>query len=271
MGAYVNLLEYAGLSAMILASELSRRRIRSMNKVVRVGRIEYVVVLRVDKDKGFIDLSKRRVTVEEITLAESRYAMSKQVHSILARVAHICKLTLEDMYELFGWDLQKRYGHAFYAFTEIVNGDESCLDAYDLPANVRDTVISIIKRRLTPQPNLIRSTIEATCFGYEGIDAIKQALTAGQDCGTEDIPLKIRLVAPPMYTITTTAVNQELGIQVVQNAIDTITNVLKENEGAVVVRDPPRVISENDVKKLKQEMEGYERQNQEVDGDNDEE
>ena len=51
---------------MILLSELSRRRIRSINKLIRVGRNEVVVVIRVDKEKGYIDLSKRRVSSEEI-------------------------------------------------------------------------------------------------------------------------------------------------------------------------------------------------------------
>ena len=50
---------------MILLSELSRRRIRSINKLVRVGRDECAVVVRVDQDKGYIDLSKRRLSDEE--------------------------------------------------------------------------------------------------------------------------------------------------------------------------------------------------------------
>ncbi len=37
---------------MILLTELSRRRIRSINKLIRVGRNEVVVVVRVDRDKG---------------------------------------------------------------------------------------------------------------------------------------------------------------------------------------------------------------------------
>ena len=52
MGAYVHLLEYNNIEGMILLSELSRRRIRSINKLIRVGRNECVVVIRVDKDKG---------------------------------------------------------------------------------------------------------------------------------------------------------------------------------------------------------------------------
>jgi translation initiation factor 2 subunit 1 len=94
---------------MILLSELSRRRIRSVQKLIRVGRNEVVVVLRVDKEKGkepagilslffffffstlivagYIDLSKRRVSSEDIVKCEERYVKSKAVASILRHVA----------------------------------------------------------------------------------------------------------------------------------------------------------------------------------------
>lgn len=65
---------------MILLSELSRRRIRSINKLIRIGRSECVIVLRVDKDKGYIDLSKRRVSPEDIQSCEDKYAKAKCVN-----------------------------------------------------------------------------------------------------------------------------------------------------------------------------------------------
>jgi S1 RNA binding domain len=37
MGAYVSLLEYNDIEGMILLSELSRRRIRSITKLIKVG------------------------------------------------------------------------------------------------------------------------------------------------------------------------------------------------------------------------------------------
>ena len=59
MGAYVHLLAYKNIEGMILLSELSRRRIRSINKLIRVGRNECVVVIRVDKEKGKYRESQR--------------------------------------------------------------------------------------------------------------------------------------------------------------------------------------------------------------------
>lgn len=55
LGAYVHLLEYDGQEGMILMTELSRKRIRSINKLIRVGKIETVVVIRLDDDRGFLD------------------------------------------------------------------------------------------------------------------------------------------------------------------------------------------------------------------------
>ena len=123
MGAYVSLLEYNNIEGMILLSELSRRRIRSINKLIRVGRMEVVVVLRVDREKGYIDLSKRRVSPEDIAKMEDKYNKSKAVHSIMRHVSETCHVRLEELYQQFGWDLYRRFGHAYDAFKLVVTSD----------------------------------------------------------------------------------------------------------------------------------------------------
>merc|ERR1712045_500600 len=107
MGAYVHLLEYNNIEGMILLSELSRRRIRSINKMVRVGRTEPVVVIRVDKDKGYIDLSKRRVSPEDIERCTEVFSKGKAVNSILRHVAQTMEFKssdeLEELYKKTAW------------------------------------------------------------------------------------------------------------------------------------------------------------------------
>merc|ERR1719450_1285825 len=73
MGAYVCLLEYNNIEGMILLSELSRRRIRSINKLIRIGKQEVCMVLRVHKEKGYIALSKLRVSQEDIQKCDERF------------------------------------------------------------------------------------------------------------------------------------------------------------------------------------------------------
>lgn len=107
MGAYVSLLEYNNVEGMILLSELSRRRIRSITKLIKVGRMEPVTVLRVDKEKGYIDLSKRRVSAEEAVACEERFNKSKLVHTIMRNVAEVTQKDLEVLYQSIAWPLYK--------------------------------------------------------------------------------------------------------------------------------------------------------------------
>lgn len=74
------------------------------------------MVLRVDKDKGYIDLSKRRVSPEDIAANEDKFNKSKMVHSIMRHVAETTGQNVEELYKDVGWPLYKKYGHAFEAF-----------------------------------------------------------------------------------------------------------------------------------------------------------
>lgn len=270
MGAYVELLEYGNIEGMILLSELSRRRIRSINKLIRVGRQEVVVVLRVDKDKGYIDLSKRRVSGEDIAKCEARYNKSKAVHSILRHVAETSSTRLEDLYRQFGWDLYKRFGHAYDAFKMVMLAEERAsevLGAYELEPKVLEQLTENIKRRLAPQALKIRADVEVSCFDYEGIDAVKAALLAGEAVGSDDEPVKIKLVAPPLYVMMTTSMDKDIGIALLQRACDEIGRVIAEKNGNLNIKTAPRAVSERDDRLLNMLMETLEKQNQEVDGD----
>lgn len=77
--------------------------------------------------------------------------------------------------------------------------DPSILDECGLDDETKELLISNIKQKLTSQAVKIRADIEVACYGYEGIDAVKAALRAGLACSTDEIPIKINLIAPPIY------------------------------------------------------------------------
>lgn len=91
---------------------------------------------------------------------------------------------------------------------------------------MKSSILNYIRRRLAPQPTKIRSDIEVKCFTYEGIDAVKQALLEGENHGTADVPLKIRLIAPPSYVLTTLTQDKDVGIQRMTEAIEIIKRVI---------------------------------------------
>mmetsp|Transcript_16244 Transcript_16244/g.27797 ORF Transcript_16244/g.27797 Transcript_16244/m.27797 type:complete len:312 (-) Transcript_16244:55-990(-) len=247
MGAYVSLLEYNNIEGMILLSELSRRRIRSINKLIRVGRIEYVVVLRVDTDKGYIDLSKRRVAPEDIGKAENKYNKSKAVHSLLKHVASQRGERLDYLYNTVAWPLAAEFGHAYEAFKiAIVDPERVFAKVPDCPAELKDALLTDIRQRLTPQPVRVRADIECTCFSYEGVDGIRAALMAGMAVQTEHIEIKIKLLAPPLYVMWCSALDKDAGVELLEKSVAEVERVLKEQKGTLVVKIAPRCVTERE-------------------------
>jgi len=121
-------------------------------------------------------------------------------------------------------------------------------EGLDLTPEVKRDLLSNIKRRLTPQPIKIRADIEVTCFAYEGIDAVKAALQAGEAASTDEIAIKVRnpsrvanafqikLVAPPLYVMVTHSTDRALGIELMERAIDMIEQSIKAANGAITVK-----------------------------------
>ncbi|KAL9939417.1 hypothetical protein V8E36_001234 [Tilletia maclaganii] len=303
MGAYVKLLEYDGAEGMILLSELSRRRIRSIQKLIRVGRNEVVVVLRVDKEKGYIDLSKRRVTPEDVVKCEERFNKSKAVHSILSHVAGKLELDLEDLYRQYSWPLDKKYGHAYDAYKIAITEPErifgelraaaeagyatedgaegetassssaggAAAKGKPLDENVLKEVQANIARRLTPQPVKIRADVEVTCFRYDGIDAIRAALETAESLSTEAIPIKVKLVAPPLYVVLTQTTDKNGGLALLEQAIEKVGEKIRGAGGDLNIKMKPKAVSEVEDQELAQLMARVEKENAEVEGDDDSE
>ncbi|KAM3326802.1 hypothetical protein P3S67_001928 [Capsicum chacoense] len=289
-GAYVSLLEYNNIEGMILFSELSRRRIRSISSLIKVGRIEPVMVLRVDKEKGYIDLSKRRVSEEDISACEERYNKSKLVHSIMRHVAETMKIDLEDLYIHVGWPLYRKYGHAFEAFKLVVSDPDSILNSLTrevkeigpdgkevtkvapaLSEEVKDALVKNIKRRMTPQPLKIRADIEMKCFQFDGVLHIKEAMRKAEAAGNDDCPVKIKLVAPPAYVLNTQTLDKEQGIAILTKAIAACTEEIERHKGKLAVKEAPRAVSEREDKLLAEQMAKLGRENEEISGDEDSE
>ena len=153
MGAYVALLEYNNTEGMILLSEVSRRRIRSINKLIRVGKQEVCMVLRVDRDKGYIDLSKRRVSPEDVAKCDERFQRSKAVHSIVRHVSEITHIDMEALYRQTAWPLYQKFGHAYEAFCAAISDPDSIFNEQHMPGlspDLRAAMLENIAKRLTP-------------------------------------------------------------------------------------------------------------------------
>lgn len=132
---------------------------------------------------------------------------------------------------------------------------------------VAEELKSYIGKRLTPQPTKVRADVEVTCFGYEGIDAVKTALRTAEAKNTPDNQVKVKLVSPPLYVLTSTCLEKHLGIATLEESIIDIRKNIEAAGGHCIVKMEPKAVTENDDAELQALMEKRARENEEVSGD----
>ena len=175
--------------------------------------------------------------------------------------------TLEELYEKAAWKFEDPANtkKVYEVFKSAVD-DDTVFDDCGLDDKTKSLLLSIIKRRLTPQAFKIRADVEVTCFAYEGIDAVKAALRAGIAVGTAELPVNIQLIAPPLYVITTHTTERPDGLALLNEAIEAIKKNIEASDGNFSVKMAPKVVSDVEDEALREELEKLELQNQEVRG-----
>lgn len=269
--ASVQLLEYANHEGMIPYTEFTRLRIRSVGKVMKVGRVEAAEVLRVDVGKGYIDLSKKQVTRDEHKKCEGRYVRARDVHSIVCHAADKCKIPRSEAVEMVSWALYRNEApfpgesvdeaararaapfscRAHDAFRAALHNPEGVLGPLNLPPQFYAEIVEAIRHRLKEQPVKLRLDVEVTCFSSEGIEAIKEVLRVGQRYGESmhpPIALTVGIVAPPLYILRTQTVHKEEGLQRLRQAADAMRVLMEAKGGSVTVVVDAKVVGDEDKK-----------------------
>lgn len=105
---------------MLLSSEISRKRVKFVKKILKEGREEVLRVLNVDSEKGYMDLSKKAVKSEEVDEFKEKYIKSKKVETIIKNLAIKTAKNMEYLYQNIVWPLLKTCESAFDAFKEAI-------------------------------------------------------------------------------------------------------------------------------------------------------
>lgn len=249
VGAYVTLLEYGKVEGMIQISEMSNRRIRSISKLTRVGNIEACLVLRVDAERGYIDLSKKRVHGEDVIKAKEAFAKAKTVHGIMRHVATIVHKDLSSICSLVSWALYKELGpvKTYDTLRRMVHEQNPNIVASLCPpelknhSDVIDALLSAASRKLTPHEVRVRAIFDLTSFSSDGVLAIKDSVAA-----VKAEQLVIKVISSPQFLIETTGIGKEACVSRIETALGKLKEQIESRGGNYRLRSPPDVIGEDE-------------------------
>ena len=233
-----------------MSTEVTKKRVKLVNKYMKVGKQEPMMVIRVDREKRYIDLSKKKVLAADAASTEMFFKKAKMVHNILKQMAVKTgpDCTLQSLYEKFGWDLYDKYGHAFDAFRLIMSDKEAVFKEIKLTPPEQEILYESIAKKMAPTPMKLRADFEMTCFTYEGIDALKEALITSRtkvNAVDPDIQISFKLIAPPNYRCETITLKKNEGLSLLEDALREVERVIKVKGGTFKLTSKPQIIGDS--------------------------
>jgi len=171
---FCNLEEY-NKQGMIHISEVSAGRIRNIRDYVVEGKVIVCKVLRVDKEKGHIDLSLRRVNEMQRKRKISEIKLEQKSMKIIEFMAKELKLDFKKVCDEIIPLILKDYNNIHSCFMDVVNEN---LDLQGLGINKRyvDVLTKLIKERIKPPEVIIKELVKISIYDPKGVDKIKKVL-----------------------------------------------------------------------------------------------
>ncbi len=205
---FVSLDEYKVLEGMVHISEIAPGRIRNLRDYVREEKQIICKVLRVDKIKGHIDLSLRRVNDSARAKKLNEFKQEEKAEKILEQVARKLGTNLEDVYKNAGAKIVETYGLLSPCLYDVVlNGDKS-LKALNIPDKYSEAIVAVVKERITIPQVKVSKNITIENHSSTGIVSIKDVLLKAIDFAkAKGMEIEIRYLGAPRYQVDAKAVD----------------------------------------------------------------
>ncbi len=231
---FVNLNEY-NKSAMIHISEIAPGRIRNIRDFVVEGKVIVCKVLRVDRERGHIDLSLRRVNDSQKRLKLEEVKKQQKVEKIVEQVAKQLKLNNEQLLNEISEVVLKKYGTVHDAFESIVKGEGSLEDIGIDKKYIKELEESI-KTRIKPEEVIIKGKFVLKSYEPDGIEVVKTALKKAMIVGNKNTSLVY--IGAGSYKLTIKAEEYKEAETVLKHMTDVVTKNMKApNNFSEFVRD----------------------------------
>lgn len=200
---FISLDEYNNKEGLIHISEIAPGRIRNIRDYVKEGKKIVCLVLRVNKEKGHVDLSLRRVTPSLKTAKNENVKQENKAEKLLEAVGKKLNLDLNKMYDLVGNKILQKYEFMHHCFQEIVLKDESVLTSLGIDAKIAAEIVKIVRERIKPPEVRVDGNLSLMSRAPNGIDFIKKALKDAEDLAkAKKYDLRIIYLGAPRYKLT---------------------------------------------------------------------
>jgi translation initiation factor 2 subunit 1 len=184
---FVRLDEY-DKGGMIHISEISPGRIRNIREFVVEDKVIVCQVLRVNKERGYIDLSLRRVNENLKRKKIEEIKQEQKAEKIIETLSQELKKQPLALYKEIFTPISKQYIMLHQCFQDAAKGDIT-LEEAGVPAQYTKQLQEIIEQRIKPKEVFVGGKLMLQSYDSTGVEIIKHALLDGIAKGKEALTI----------------------------------------------------------------------------------
>jgi translation initiation factor 2 subunit 1 len=223
---FVNLDEY-GKGGMIHISEVSPGRIRNIRDFVKEGKKVVCKVLKINREKGHIDLSLRRVTETQKRVKVDDIKQQQKAEKILEFVAKDVKLDVKKLFEQVNKSISEKYASMYDFFQKIVSDPKAISDS-GLEPKISGKLEEAVKSRIKEASVRIEGKLSLSTYASNGVDIIKECLKIIQDSGKK---IDIKYLGAGTYNLIIPAKDYKEAENILERAIGKSSDFINDNDG----------------------------------------
>lgn len=194
---FASLDEYNRKSGMIHISEISPGRIRNIADFVKEGKVIICKVLRINKERGHIDLSLRRVNESQRRAKVEERKQQAIAENIIQTYAQNAKTDVKKFYTSLSKILMDSYDSIYAAFEDVVENNTSLVDV-GLDPVVNKELELLIRERIKPKEVVIEGELTLESFDSNGVDIINAVI---KEADAIDDKLKLQFLGAGRYKV----------------------------------------------------------------------
>jgi len=222
-GAFVNLLEYGDKEGFIHISQIASGWIKNIRSHISEGQIRVAQVTSVDRQKGMIDVSLRKVSDNQEKRRMSEYKRTKRANKLFERAANDLGEDPEKSVKEVAAPLEAEFGDLYSSFEAMSASGAEALDGVKIPKKWADYLVKMSQESVAAPEVTITRKLTLVSYSPDGVKEIRSALKSLEESG-----VSVTYVSAPEYMVSVTAGDYPDAERVLRDGIEKIEKQFKK-------------------------------------------
>jgi len=219
-GVFAKLEEYQNKSGLIHISEIAPGRIRNIREYVAEGKVVVCKIIRINEERGHIDLSLRRVNEGLRRKKLNDIKNLNKAEKIITAAAKESKYDPVTLYNELESALDE-YESIYDAFIDVAEGNLD-LRTIGLKEEVGDMLHKIVVDRVKPPMVTIDGSIKLSVYSEDGLEKVKSLMSQFSEVSG----IKIYYAGGGKYSYEITDSEYKLA----EKSFDSLKNMVEKQE-----------------------------------------